>query len=96
MRLPKSFRVGEPNKVPVTVLHNVICGHRANFYILSLAIEVCKVVRTWAKVEGYDGITDVPVDIWTEDESDSLLAGVKLEITLTGEIGGYCDIIETI
>jgi len=61
----------------------------------SLAVEVVKKLRTWGATNCYDGIDNVPVDIWTEDESDSLLAGVKLELTLIGEIGGYCDIIET-
>lgn len=61
----------------------------------SLAIEVCKTLRTWAKEEGYDGITDVPVDIWTEDEADSLLAGAKLDVTIITEIGGYCNIAQT-
>mgnify|MGYP000433319403 CR=1 FL=1 len=61
----------------------------------SLGIEIVKKLRTWGARNGYEGINAVPVDFWTEDESDSLLAGIKLELTLTGEIGGYCDIIET-
>jgi len=62
----------------------------------SLAVEIVKKLRTWGATNSYDGIDNVPLDIWTEDESDSLLAGVKIEVTLIGEIGGYCDIIEEI
>ena len=70
---------------------NKIHAHSNAF---SLAVELSKLLRTWAKEEGYDGINDVPVDIWTEDEGDGLLAGAKMEITIITEIGGYCDIVE--
>ena len=60
----------------------------------SLAIEITKIVRVWAQNNGYDGLENITVDIWTEDESDSLLAGSKMDLTLIGEIGGYCEIIE--
>ena len=60
---------------------------------LSLSIEVIKILRQWAQVNGWDGINDTPTDVWTEDEGDALLGGVKLDIIIKGNIGGYCDII---
>jgi hypothetical protein len=60
----------------------------------SIAIDVVKMLRTWCKDKGIDGVNNVNLDIWTESESDSLLAGTKIEFNLILDIGGYCDIIE--
>jgi hypothetical protein len=58
---------------------------------LSIGIDIVKILRNWCKENAYDGLNDVIADVWTEDESDSLLAGTKLEFTMNVDIGGYCD-----
>ena len=58
---------------------------------LSLAIDIVKILRNFCQPNDLDGLSDVVVDIWTEDESDSLLAGTKIDFTLEVDLGGYCD-----
>jgi hypothetical protein len=58
---------------------------------LSLAVDVVKVLRTWCKEKGIDGLDNVTLDLWSEDESDSLLSGSKIDFNLILDIGGYCD-----
>ncbi|MHC4648301.1 MAG: hypothetical protein ACYTBJ_22815 [Planctomycetota bacterium] len=61
---------------------------------LSLGVDICKILRNWARDNGLDGVDNVALDVWTEDEADSLLGGTKLDFTLTTNIGGYCDYIQ--
>jgi hypothetical protein len=60
----------------------------------SIAIDLVKILRTWCEENGIDGVDNVTLDIWTESESDSRLAGAKIDFLLTLDIGGYCDIIQ--
>ena len=58
---------------------------------LSLAVDVVKILRTWCKDKGIDGLNGVSLDLWSEDEADSLLSGSKIDFNLIIDIGGYCD-----
>lgn len=58
---------------------------------LSIAVDLVKMLRTYCIKNDLDGLNDVVADIWTEDQSDSLLAGTKIDFTMIADIGGYCD-----
>lgn len=58
----------------------------------SIAVDVVKLIRDFARDNGLDGLDQVTLDIWSEDEADSLLAGTKIDFTMNLNIGGYCDV----
>jgi hypothetical protein len=59
---------------------------------VSIAVDSVKMIRDYCRDNGLDGLDQVTLDIWSEDESDSRLAGSKIDFLMNLNIGGYCDV----
>ncbi len=60
---------------------------------LSASIDTISLLRARITELGYDGLNDCFSEVWTEEFTDSLLAGTKLDFTITADLKGFCDII---
>lgn len=60
---------------------------------LSASIDSISLLRLKIKELGCDGLNDCTQEIWTEQFSDGLLAGTKLEFTIQADLKGFCDLI---
>jgi hypothetical protein len=59
---------------------------------MSIAIDLISMIRSCLNDWGYDGLDKPQIELWTDQFSDSLLAGTKLEFLLVSDLGGWCDI----
>ena len=60
---------------------------------LSSSIDSVSLLRLKIQELGCDGLDNVTQELWTEQFSDGLLAGTKLEFSIQADLGGFCDII---
>tara|TARA_R110000787_G_scaffold74970_4_gene166291 strand:- start:542 stop:988 length:447 start_codon:yes stop_codon:yes gene_type:complete len=60
---------------------------------LSASIDSISLLRVRINELGYDGLNDCVLDVWTEQFTDALLAGTKLDFTIQTDLKGFCDIL---
>tara|TARA_R110002153_G_scaffold189041_1_gene341877 strand:+ start:9444 stop:9887 length:444 start_codon:yes stop_codon:yes gene_type:complete len=60
---------------------------------LSTSIDAISLLRVKINEIGCDGLNDCVQELWTEQFSDALLAGTKLDFTIQANLNGFCDIL---
>lgn len=60
---------------------------------LSASVDCVSLLRVRLQAKGIDGLNNVTQELWSEQFSDSLLAGTKLNFSIQADLKGFCDIL---